>query len=131
MATASDVLILRPSKGFLRLDLNALWEYRELLKFLVCVISKSAISRRSWVLPGRSQPLLTMVVFSVFFGRLAKCPRTAFPILSSPMPRWCPGSFSPPPEARPEQPGRQPEPDHQSIFPAPCDSDRRVAGRSG
>jgi lipopolysaccharide transport system permease protein len=33
--TASDVLIIRPSQGWLKLNLGELWDYRELLYFLV------------------------------------------------------------------------------------------------
>ena len=74
------VLILRPSKGFLRLDLRALWEYRELLYFLVWrdikVRYKQTALGAAWAI---LQPVMTMIVFSIFFGRLAKVPSDGVP----------------------------------------------------
>jgi len=74
------VLILRPSKGFLRLDLKALWDYRELLYFLVWrdikVRYKQTALGAAWAI---LQPVATMLVFSVFFGRLAKVPSDGVP----------------------------------------------------
>jgi len=79
-AEATPVLILRPSKGFFRLDLKALWEYRELLYFLVWrdikVRYKQTALGAAWAV---LQPVLTMLVFSVFFGRLAKVPSDGVP----------------------------------------------------
>lgn len=82
MATvnAPPVLILRPATGFLRLDLKALWEYRELLYFLVWrdikVRYKQTALGAAWAV---LQPVMTMLVFSVFFGRLAKVPSDGVP----------------------------------------------------
>ncbi len=74
------VLILRPSTGFLRLDLKALWGYRELLYFLVWrdikVRYKQTVLGAAWAV---LQPVATMLVFSVFFGRLAKVPSDGVP----------------------------------------------------
>ena len=74
------VLILRPSKGFLRLDLKALWDYRELLYFLVWrdikVRYKQTALGAAWAI---LQPVATMLVFSIFFGRLAKVPSDGVP----------------------------------------------------
>ena len=96
-AEATPVLILRPSKGFFRLDLKALWEYRELLYFLVWrdikVRYKQTALGAAWAI---LQPVMTMVVFSIFFGRLAKVPSDGVPYpdlrLRAPC---CPGSSSP------------------------------------
>src|SRR6202167_421066 len=81
MATeATPVLILRPSTGFLRLHLRDLWEYRELLYFLVWrdvkVRYKQTALGAAWAI---LQPVMTMVVFSVFFGRLARMPSDGIP----------------------------------------------------
>ena len=81
MATQSTpVLILRPSTGFLRLHLRDLWEYRELLYFLVWrdikVRYKQTALGAAWAI---LQPVMTMVVFSIFFGRLAKVPSDGVP----------------------------------------------------
>src|SRR6202161_2941638 len=79
-AEATPVLILRPSTGFLRLHLRDLWEYRELLYFLVWrdikVRYKQTALGAAWAI---LQPVMTMVVFSVFFGRLAKVPSDGVP----------------------------------------------------
>ena len=80
-ATAeAPVLILKPSSGFLRLKLRDLWEYRELLYFLVWrdvkVRYKQTALGAAWAV---LQPVLTMLVFSVFFGRLAKVPSDGIP----------------------------------------------------
>jgi lipopolysaccharide transport system permease protein len=57
-----------------------LWEYRELLYFLVWrdikVRYKQTALGAAWAI---LQPVLTMVVFSVFFGRLAKVPSDGIP----------------------------------------------------
>jgi lipopolysaccharide transport system permease protein len=64
-------LVLRPSKSWIRLDLAAVWAYRELLYFLVWrdikVRYKQTLLGAAWAIV---QPLFTMVIFSVFFGRL-------------------------------------------------------------
>jgi lipopolysaccharide transport system permease protein len=79
-AAPAPVLILRPSTGFLRLDLKALWEYRELLYFLVWrdikVRYKQTALGAAWAV---LQPVMTMLVFSIFFGRLAKVPSDGVP----------------------------------------------------
>lgn len=81
MAEASmPVLVIRPSKGFLRLNLGDLWEYRELLYFLVWrdikVRYKQTVLGAAWAI---IQPVMTMIVFSIFFGRLAKVPSDGIP----------------------------------------------------
>jgi len=74
------VLRLEPSRGFLRINLQAVWEYRELLYFLVWrdikVRYKQTALGAAWAI---LQPVMTMVVFSVFFGRLAKMPSDGIP----------------------------------------------------
>lgn len=77
---AEQVLILEPSRGFLKLNLRDLWEYRELLYFLVWrdikVRYKRTVLGAAWAV---LQPTLTMLVFSIFFGRLAKVPSDGIP----------------------------------------------------
>jgi lipopolysaccharide transport system permease protein len=77
---AMDVLIIRPSSGWLKLNLGELWDYRELLYFLVWrdikVRYKQTALGAAWAI---IQPVMTMVVFSVFFGRLAKMPSDGVP----------------------------------------------------
>jgi lipopolysaccharide transport system permease protein len=77
-----DVPVIRiePSKGWVSLKLNELWEYRELLYFLtwrdIKVRYKQTVLGAAWAI---IQPFFTMVVFSVFFGRLAKMPSDGIP----------------------------------------------------
>ena len=72
--------IIAPSRGLVPLRLGELWEYRELLYLLVWrdlrVRYKQTTLGAAWAI---IQPLFTMVVFSVFFGRLAKIPSDGVP----------------------------------------------------
>jgi lipopolysaccharide transport system permease protein len=74
------VTVIRPGKGWASLDLAALWEYRELLYFLVWrdikVRYKQTALGASWAI---IQPFGTMVVFSLFFGNLAGVPSDGVP----------------------------------------------------
>jgi lipopolysaccharide transport system permease protein len=73
-------LLIRPSSGWVSLKLGELWEYRELLLFLVWrdikVRYKQTALGAAWAI---IQPLFTMLVFSLFFGRLAKIPSDGIP----------------------------------------------------
>jgi len=73
-------IIIRPSKGWVPLRLKELWEYRELLYFLVWrdikVRYKQTVLGAAWAI---IQPFFTMVVFSIFFGRLAGIPSDGLP----------------------------------------------------
>jgi lipopolysaccharide transport system permease protein len=74
------VTVIRPSRGWARLNLRELWQYRELLYFLIWrdvkVRYKQTIIGAAWAV---IQPFFTMVVFSVFFGRLAQIPSDGVP----------------------------------------------------
>ena len=71
---------IQPSKGWVPVNLRELWEYRELLFFLVWrdlkVRYKQTIIGASWAI---LQPFLTMVIFSIFFGNLAKIDSDGLP----------------------------------------------------
>lgn len=71
---------IEPSQGWVSLKLRELWEYRELLYFLVWrdvkVRYKQTVLGVAWAI---IQPLFTMAVFSLFFGRLAKIPSDGIP----------------------------------------------------
>jgi lipopolysaccharide transport system permease protein len=71
---------IAPSKGWVPLKLEDLWEYRELLYFLVWrdikVRYKQTALGATWAI---IQPFFTMVVFSIFFGHLAKVPSDGIP----------------------------------------------------
>ena len=74
------VIVIRPSKGWVSLKLSELWEYRELLYFLtwrdIKVRYKQTVLGAAWAI---IQPFFTMVVFSLFFGRLAQIPSDGIP----------------------------------------------------
>src|SRR5216117_3684689 len=74
------VLIIEPSKGWVALKLRELWEYRELLYFLtwrdIKVRYKQTVLGAAWAI---IQPFFMMVVFSLFFGYLAKVPSDGIP----------------------------------------------------
>jgi lipopolysaccharide transport system permease protein len=79
-ADARGVTVIRPSSGWRALNLRELWAYRELLYFLVWrdikVRYKQTALGASWAV---IQPFFTMVVFSLFFGRLAGVPSDGLP----------------------------------------------------
>jgi lipopolysaccharide transport system permease protein len=72
--------LIEPSKGWFHLELSDLWRYRELLYFLtwrdIKVRYKQTALGAAWAV---LQPLLTMVVFSIIFGRLAQLPSEGIP----------------------------------------------------
>jgi lipopolysaccharide transport system permease protein len=79
MRAATDELVIEPGKGFGHYW-SELWAYRELLCFLawrdISVRYKQTAIGVAWSL---LQPLLTMVVFTVVFGRLAGLPSGGAP----------------------------------------------------
>jgi lipopolysaccharide transport system permease protein len=79
-AEKSRVLRIAPSSGWVPLRLGELWESRELLYFLtwrdIKVRYKQTALGAAWAI---LQPVMTMVVFSLFFGKLAKVPSDGVP----------------------------------------------------
>jgi lipopolysaccharide transport system permease protein len=77
---ANEVTWIRASRGWSVPDLRELWRYRELLYFLVWrdvkVRYKQTALGAAWAI---LQPFATMVVFSLFFGRLARVPSDGVP----------------------------------------------------
>jgi lipopolysaccharide transport system permease protein len=77
---SQPVIYIRPSSGWVPLNLRDLWEYRELLYFLVWrdikVRYKQTVLGAAWAI---IQPFFTMVVFSIFFGRLARISSEGIP----------------------------------------------------
>jgi len=75
-----SVTVIRPSRGWVPINLRELWHYRELLFFLTWrdlkVRYKQTALGALWAI---IQPVLTMAVFSLFFGRLAKVPSDGIP----------------------------------------------------
>jgi len=76
----AQATLIRPSGGILRLRLRELWDYRELLYFLawrdVKVRYKQTAFGAAWAV---GQPVLMMVIFSVFLGRLVRVPSDGVP----------------------------------------------------
>jgi len=74
------IVRIEPPRGWFELRLRELWEYRELLYFFVWrdvkVRYKQTVIGVAWVI---LQPLMTMGVFTIFFGRLAKLPSSGLP----------------------------------------------------
>ena len=78
--TAAIHTTIAPLSGWLDLNLRELWDYRELLYFFVWrdlkVRYKQTAIGAAWAV---LQPFLTMAVFSLFFGRLARIPSNGLP----------------------------------------------------
>jgi len=76
----NPTFVVRPSKGWVPLRLKDLWQYRELFYFLtwrdIKVRYKQTVLGATWAI---LQPFLTMVVFSIFFGKIAKLPSDNIP----------------------------------------------------
>ncbi len=76
----APVFVIRPTRGWRFLDLRELWTYRELVYFLawrdIKVRYKQTVIGAAWAV---IQPFFIMVVFSLFFGRLAGIPSEGLP----------------------------------------------------
>jgi lipopolysaccharide transport system permease protein len=74
------VTVIEPTRGWRTLDLKELWAYRELLWVLtardVKVRYKQTVLGFAWAI---IQPVMLMIVFSIFFGRLAEIPSDGYP----------------------------------------------------
>lgn len=72
--------VIEPARGWVPLKLRELWEYREVLYYLIWrdikVKYRQTLIGAAWAIV---QPLMTMVVFSVFLGKLAKVPSDGAP----------------------------------------------------
>lgn len=73
-------LCIAPPKGWLDLHLGELWHFRELVYFFVWkdikIRYKQTVIGAAWAI---LQPLFTMLIFTLFFGRLAKIPSEGLP----------------------------------------------------
>jgi lipopolysaccharide transport system permease protein len=78
--TAPQVTIIERRKGWASIDSREIWNYRELLYFLtkrdIKVRYKQTVLGGLWAV---IQPAFTMIVFVLFFGRLAKVPSDGLP----------------------------------------------------
>jgi len=80
LPAAPPLLRIAPPRGWLELNLREIWEYRELLYFFVWrdlkIRYKQTAIGAAWAV---LQPFLTMIVFSLFFGALARIPSHGLP----------------------------------------------------
>jgi lipopolysaccharide transport system permease protein len=74
------ITLIEPLRGWVHLGLREMWDYRELLFFFtwrdIKVRYKQTVLGASWAI---LQPFFSMVVFSIFFGQLAKIPSDGIP----------------------------------------------------
>lgn len=79
-AERQSPVVIEPLKGWLSFNIRELWEYRELLYFFIWrdikVRYKQTILGGLWVI---LQPLMPMVIFTLFFGLLVKVPSDNIP----------------------------------------------------
>ena len=77
---AETEIIIKPSRGWVAIDFKELWRYRELLFALtirdIKIRYKQTFLGAGWAI---LQPLLATVVFTVFFGKMAKIPTDGIP----------------------------------------------------
>jgi lipopolysaccharide transport system permease protein len=75
-----EIIFIKPTKGWGSLNLRELWEYRELVYFLTWrdlkVRYKQTALGAGWAI---LQPVLSMIVFSIFFGGLLSVPSEGVP----------------------------------------------------
>lgn len=73
-------IVIEPPKGWMPINIGEVWKYRELLYFLtwrdIKVRYKQTVLGATWAI---LQPLMTMLVFSLIFGGLAKLPSDGIP----------------------------------------------------
>ena len=76
----TDSVIIKPRNKWISIDFNELWKYRELLYFLVWrdvkVRYKQTVIGAGWAI---IQPFVTMIIFTIFFGNIAKIPSDGVP----------------------------------------------------
>src|SRR5690242_19130076 len=78
--SAGPRIFIRPSKSLFSFDGKAIWQYRELLYYLIWrdlkVRYRQTMIGIGWVV---LQPLMTMVLFTAVFGNFAKIPSDGLP----------------------------------------------------
>lgn len=79
-STLPDLVTIKPVKGWVPLNLKDLWHYHELIYFLTWrdlkVRYKQSVLGVLWAI---LKPFMNMVVFTIFFGELAKIPSDGIP----------------------------------------------------
>jgi lipopolysaccharide transport system permease protein len=76
----TNEIVVEPTHGWFHLRFKEIWEFRELLFFFIwrdiAVRYKQTVLGASWAI---IQPVMTMIIFSIIFGRLAKLPSDGIP----------------------------------------------------
>lgn len=76
----NPLVVIEPSSGWIPLNLSDIWQYRDLLYILtmrdIRVRYKQTLLGATWAI---IQPLFTMLIFTLFFGRLAGMPSDGIP----------------------------------------------------
>ena len=79
-STPENIILIKPKAGWQLIDFKELKEYRDLFYFLILrdvkVKYKQTVLGAMWVV---IQPFFTMVIFSLFLGKLAKVPSDNIP----------------------------------------------------
>lgn len=74
------LIVIQPKRGWVGFDLGEIWRYRELVYFLawrdIKLRYKQTVLGAAWAI---LQPVLAMVVFTLFFGKLAQMPSDGVP----------------------------------------------------
>jgi len=74
------LIVIQPKRGWAGFDLGEIWRYRELVYFLawrdIKLRYKQTVLGAAWAI---LQPVLAMVVFTLFFGKLAQMPSDGVP----------------------------------------------------
>jgi lipopolysaccharide transport system permease protein len=72
--------VIRPKSGLVPIDFRELWRYRELFWFLawrdILIRYKQTVIGIAWAV---IRPIVTMIVFTIIFGKLAKLPSDGIP----------------------------------------------------
>jgi len=80
MGEEIPIIVIKPMSGWAPIDLKELWAYRELLQTFIMrdinVRYKQTALGAAWAV---IQPFFMMVVFTLFFGKLAKIPSEGIP----------------------------------------------------
>jgi lipopolysaccharide transport system permease protein len=73
-------VVIQSQRGFFQLDLGSIWQFREMLYFLVwrdvLLRFKQTVVGVAWVV---LQPLITMIIFTLIFSKLARLPSDGIP----------------------------------------------------
>src|SRR6266478_2420564 len=79
-AKSAQTIVIEPSRGLADFNLREIWDYRDLLVFLtwrdINIRYKQTVLGAAWAVV---QPVMTMILFTIFFGRLAGVPSDGVP----------------------------------------------------